>query len=303
MCASNTAPSSLWHAPFHIVTVNCLAIIDQVVRFIITCPHHCSMPTPSSSSPPPSSSLIWASACVPSSSSFINMNPPLVPPDNCLHNSRRIKLVPNATIAINIVRQTTSRTTSTIASPSSLSSSSTSPSSLSSSGTSDQNECIKVNKYSNGTRRPLTCCEHCGVEFRASQPQPQQQQQQVVHSLPLLDRQSFSPISNNTENRECICQQQTQQQRQPSYTINCVDLFDEFVRENMLNTCHLTSSKANHKLSKLELVGSIYPSTLLVCGHHETIKLLCSLWSRRLLKAPHGYSVRFIGKCIHIRWP
>lgn len=100
-----------------------------------------------------------------------------------------------------------------------------------------------------------------------------------------LHRHSFSSVSTGTttDNRDCLCQQ----------SVNCAELFSEFIRENVLNTS--LSSPAN-SLCKLDLAGVIYPTALIVAGPGESLKLLCSLWSRRLLKSPHGYSIRFIGE-------
>ena len=109
-----------------------------------------------------------------------------------------------------------------------------------------------------------------------------------MQSLLCSDRQSFSSVSIGTgitdNSRDCLCQQ----------PVNCVEFFNNFLKENMLNTCLNLSTNS---FSKLDLVGFIYPITLIVAGPAESLRLLCSLWSRRLLKSPHGYNIRFIGEC------
>ena len=189
-------------------------------------------------------------------------------------NSRKprcIKLVPKPCIAIGFARQNSS-------------SSSSSPSSLS--GTSDHVTCEHCDTAASANRqsgrnppkspssKPGTYCE-TGASILADSAQHQAQ----------TDRQSFSSMSTGTttDNRDCLCQQ----------PVNCVELFNEFLRENMFSTCFMLPSNS---LTKLDLVGFIYPTTLLIAGNQESLKLLSSLWSRRLLKAPLGYGIRFVGE-------
>lgn len=96
---------------------------------------------------------------------------------------------------------------------------------------------------------------------------------------PTIDRQSFSSMSTTTN--DCLCHQ----------PINCVELFNEFVKENS----NLTSSGASWA-AKIDLVGFLYPTTLLVVSRDQFLEILCTLWHKRILKAPLGYSIRFVGK-------
>ena len=201
------------------------------------------------------------------------MSPVVGSGENSL-KSRSIKLLPKTCIAIAFIRQ---------------SSTSSSPSSLS--VTSDHVKCDHCDSTGSVSRQfgrsshkcppSKLCPSENGLSYV---PQLGQQTQ----SSP-IDRQSFSSMSTGTttDNRDCLCQQ----------PVNCVELFNEFVKENMLNTCFMLPANS---LSKLDLVGFTYPTTLLIAGHQESLKLLCSLWSRRILKAPFGYTIRFVGKLICI---
>lgn len=103
------------------------------------------------------------------------------------------------------------------------------------------------------------------------------------------ERESFSSVTTTSSTFECQCHQPT----------NVVGLFQTFIRENSSITSYTTSSGL---LRKLDLLGVVYPSTLLVNGPTEAIEMVCLLWNKRLLKAPTGYIIRFIGKltCSHI---
>lgn len=195
-----------------------------------------------------------------------------------LLKSRSLKLVPKMCIAIGFVRQT--------------SSSAGSPSSMSVS--SDQPQCDHyelngtASRFSGGMtpKSPPTTRQFTFGE-QSTGSTPSDSTASPPQSSP-VDRQSFSSFSTGTTttyNRECLCQQ----------SINCAQLFSEFVRENLLNTCFVLPTNS---FSKIDIAGFLYPCTLLVSGQADSLKLLCSLWSRRILKAPLGYSIRFLGKSI-----
>ena len=132
---------------------------------------------------------------------------------------------------------------------------------------------------------------------------PQPSLENGHHQLePIEHRQSFSSMGTDTttttttttSTRDCLCGQ----------AFNTADLFTDFLRENLplLNSYFCSQllpppSSSNASPSKLDLVGFIYPSTLLVGGHQDALHLLSALWSRRILRAPAGYAIRFIGKC------
>src|SRR5699024_10305524 len=77
---------------------------------------------------------------------------------------------------------------------------------------------------------------------------------------PTTDRQSFSSMSTTTNN-DCLCHQ----------PINCVELFNEFVKENS----NSTSSGASW-VAKIDLVGFLYPTTLLVVSRDQFLEVLCT---------------------------
>lgn len=106
---------------------------------------------------------------------------------------------------------------------------------------------------------------------------------------PLLDKVSLTSTTlsssiNNEQIRECVCQR--------SSSSNGAELFNELIKEN---TASLTAN--NNSFNKINLLGLIYPATLLVTGGQNELETLCSLWSKRILKAPSGYSINFVGKC------
>ena len=181
--------------------------------------------------------------------------------------TRSLKLAPKRCMAISFGRQSTSSLPSTPSSSLSV--------------TSDIVECGEVVNHRHH-HHPHTDRQ---VPFCATS----RQSNECQNVSPVPDKQSFTSTSSNITNADCLCQQ----------PINCVELFNEFVRENSGITCFPlnNTNTTTSSLCKLDLVGFLYPTTLLLNGSEDSLESLSCMWSKRILRAPTGYYIRFLGKC------
>jgi len=98
------------------------------------------------------------------------------------------------------------------------------------------------------------------------------------------ESQTYLPLSSTSPSLRCTCNQ-----------IDGWTLFTEFLNENSMSVWYpyLVSC-----LAQLEFLGFIYPSNLLIGGTDFSLEVLRSAWTRRVLKAPQGFQIEFIGKSV-----
>jgi hypothetical protein len=98
------------------------------------------------------------------------------------------------------------------------------------------------------------------------------------------ESQTYLPLSSTSPTLKCTCNQ-----------IDGWTLFTQFLNENSMSVWnpYLVSC-----LAQLEFLGFIYPSNLLIGGTEFSLEVLRSAWTRRILKAPQGFQIEFIGKSI-----
>jgi hypothetical protein len=96
--------------------------------------------------------------------------------------------------------------------------------------------------------------------------------------------QTYLPLSSTSPSLRCTCNQ-----------IDGWTLFNQFLNENSMSVWYpyLVSC-----LAQLEFLGFIYPSNLLIGGTDFSLEVLRSAWARRVLKAPQGFQIEFIGKSV-----
>ncbi len=96
------------------------------------------------------------------------------------------------------------------------------------------------------------------------------------------ESQSYFPLQSTSPTMRCTCNQ-----------IDGWTLFNQFLNENSMSVWnpYLVSC-----LAQLEFLGFLYPSSLLIGGTDFSLEILRSAWSRRILKAPQGFQIEFIGK-------
>jgi hypothetical protein len=70
-------------------------------------------------------------------------------------------------------------------------------------------------------------------------------------------------------------------------------LFNEFLTENSLSVWNPYLIQC---LSQLQFLGFLQPSSLLIGGTDFCLEVIRSQWSRRVLRAPKGFRIDFIGK-------
>ena len=86
-----------------------------------------------------------------------------------------------------------------------------------------------------------------------------------------------------------------------SHSVQCTcgpydgwSLFKQFLNENSMSVWnpYLISC-----LTQLEFLGFLHPLNLLIGGTDFCLEVIRSSWARRVLKAPKGFEIEFIGKC------
>lgn len=90
---------------------------------------------------------------------------------------------------------------------------------------------------------------------------------------------------------ECQCH--------PPVPFDGATVFRQLIKDNLwTNTCCTLALSSASEPCTLGLAGVIHPSTLLLSGSEHVLELICSLWSRRLLKSPPGFHIQFVGECV-----